>query len=289
MSLIGIERQEDPTYVILAHTRAIVGHLSRTRRPDHSSGAPMTFTIIARCPRSGEAGIAITTVSLAVGGLVPFYTPAGDIIATQAYACAKDGHVMLQAMLAGDRADAAMARARAADPHESYRQFMILARNGDAVAYTGPDCRPWAGDIVDGDVIVAGNVLAGRQVVEAMHRAYRAAMQETLAERLLRALEAGRDAGGQALPDGRAIAERSAMIRVLGAGADAGFPVVDLRVDVHPSAVHELRRIHAIHAVYADYATLRDQHAPAAPSIVAFEAEQLKKGGVFAERPSCFR
>jgi hypothetical protein len=84
---------------------------------------------------------AITTVSLAVGGLVPFCTPAGDIIVTQAHAWARDGHVMLQAMLAGDRADDAMARMKAADAHRLH----------------GPRLPPWAGDIVDGDVIVPGN------------------------------------------------------------------------------------------------------------------------------------
>ena len=75
------------------------------------------------------------------------------------------------------------------------------------------------------------------------------------------------------------------MVRVL----EAGFPVLDLRVDVHPSAVHELRRIQVMHAVYADYAVLRDEDAPNTPSIVAYEQEKLKAGGVFAERPSCYR
>ena len=249
----------------------------------------MTFKIMARCRDSGQAGIALATVSLAAGGLVGFYTPSGDIVASQAYARARLGYDINRKMIAGATGAAALAEARLADPHISYRQVMVLARSGETLAWTGPNCRSWAGDLVDGDLIVAGNVLAGRHVIEAMREAYLTAAGESLAERLMRGLEAGRDAGGQATGDGVGLAERSAMIRVLGAGENAGFPVLDLRVDVHPSAVHELRRVHTMHDVYADYAARRDADAPNTPSIVAFEADRLKAGGVFAERPSCFR
>lgn len=249
----------------------------------------MTFTIMARCPRTGQAGVALTTVSLAAGGSIPFYTPAGGIICSQAFVCSKDGYLIQNDMIAGATGARALAAVQAADPHIAYRQIMILARSGETLAYTGERCRPWAGHIVDGDLIVAGNVLAGPQVIEAMQKAYHAAAAESLAERLLRALEAGRDAGGQATPDGTGMSERSAMVRVLGAGADAAFPLLDLRVDVHASAVHELRRQHEIHAVYAAYADLRDREAPTAPSLVGYEAEHVRRGGIFAERPSCFR
>ena len=245
----------------------------------------MTFTIMARCRDSGQSGIALATVSLAAGGLVGFYTPRGDIIATQAYARARLGQDILTRMLAGETGAAALAGAARSDPHITYRQVMILSPNGDTIAQTGPNCRSWAGHIIDGDLIVAGNVLAGRHVIEAMRDAWRASAGQGLGERLLRGLEAGRDAGGQATGDGAGLTERSAMVRVL----EAGFPVLDLRVDVHPSAVHELRRIQVMHAVYADYAVLRDEDAPNTPSIVAYEQEKLKSGGVFAERPSCYR
>ena len=110
-----------------------------------------------------------------------------------------------------------------------------------------------------------------------------------LGERLLRAIEAGRDAGGQATPDGTAITERSSSLCVLGAGEDRAIRRLDLRVDMHGSAVHEMRRLFEVHKVYGDYAEQRDQRPAETPSMMVFEAEALTKGGVFASRPSCFR
>jgi uncharacterized Ntn-hydrolase superfamily protein len=64
-----------------------------------------------------------------------------------------------------------------------------------------------------------------------------------LDERLMRALEVGRNAGGQAMPDSTAVTERSASLRVLGSGDEKGMHILDLRVDMNGSAVHELRRL----------------------------------------------
>lgn len=249
----------------------------------------MTFTIVARCRDSGQAGVALATVSIAAGGLCPFYTSAGDIIVSQAYANRDTGLAVMHAMQSGTDAAQALDAAKRADPHIGYRQLLVLARSGATLAHSGPTCRPWAGHRTDGDVIVAGNVLAGPQVIERMLGAYRDAAGEPLAERLLRALEAGRDAGGQATADGQMLSERSAMLRVLGAGAHAARPELDLRVDLDASAVHALRHLHTVHAVYAGYSERREADPPNAGSIVGFEAERLKQGGEFASRPSVFR
>lgn len=249
----------------------------------------MTFTVVARCRESGEAGIALATVSIAAGGLCPFFTQRGDIAVCQAYASPRVGYRMASGMEAGETPEAVFAAAGAIDKFASYRQLILLSRGGETLAYSGPDCRPWAGHINDGDVVVAGNVLAGRHVIEAMLDAYKGAAGQPLSERLLRALEAGRDAGGQATPAGQGLSERSAMIRVLGSGAQSGLPLLDLRVDLHNSAIHELRRLHHIHDVYAAYSNLRDNDPPNAGSIISHETEALKKGGLFSERPSVYR
>jgi len=132
-------------------------------------------------------------------------------------------------------------------------------------------------------------VLAGPGVIEAMAESFRGSESSALDERLVLALEAGRDAGGQAMPDGTAVTERSASLRVLGSGGDSGMPILDLRVDMHSSAVHELRRVFEVHKVYGVYSDKRDLDPRHAPSMMVFEAEALKKGGVFASRPSCYR
>jgi uncharacterized Ntn-hydrolase superfamily protein len=143
--------------------------------------------------------------------------------------------------------------------------------------------------LIDTDCIVAGNVLAGSKVIEAMLEAFRGSSKSALDERLLSALEAGRDAGGQATPDGTAITERSASLRVLGGGEDSGMHIMDFRVDMHHSAVHELRRIFEVNKVYGVYSEKRDLDPSHAPSMIAYEAEALTRSGVFASRPSFYR
>lgn len=249
----------------------------------------MTFTIAARCPRSGQAGIASATVSLAIGGLCPWFTSHGDVLSSQAFASKRDGYLMSQAMEAGKISQEAIAIPQAKDPDVAYRQLLILPRKGELVAFTGDKCRQWAGHLIDTDCIVAGNVLAGRKVIEAMLDAFKSSAKSDLDERLLLALEAGRDSGGQAMPDGTAVTERSASLRVLGAGEDSGLHLMDFRVDMHHSAVHELRRIFEVNKVYGIYSEKRDRDPSHAPSMMAYEAEELTKGGVFASRPSCYR
>lgn len=254
----------------------------------------MTFTIAARCPRTGQAGIASATVSLAVGGLCPWFTSHGDILSSQAFVSKRDGYLMTLAMESGKTAEEAIAIPQEQDVDITFRQLLILPRSVDAtgngiMAYTGGMCRSWAGHRVGDNFVVAGNVLAGAHVVDAMVDSINASMELDLDVRLLIALEAGRDAGGQALPDGTAITERSASLKVLGAGEDAGMHIVDFRVDMHGSAVHELRRIFEVNRVYGPYSEKRDIKPRSVQSIMAYEAEQLPKGGVFATRPSCYR
>ena len=249
----------------------------------------MTFTIAARCSRTGQAGLAIATASLAVGGLCPWFTSNGDVISSQAYASKRDGERIYRAMEEGRTAREAIDVPRIHDPDIDYRQLLVLPRDGDPLAFSGDKCRPWSGHQIGGDFIVAGNVLAGERVIAAMAEAFRGSETYDLGERLLRALEAGRDAGGQALADGTALTERSASLCVLGAGEDRAVRLHDLRVDMHHSAVNEMRRLFEVHKVHGVYADSRDLRPDQTPSMVVFEAEALRKGGVFASRPSCYR
>jgi uncharacterized Ntn-hydrolase superfamily protein len=249
----------------------------------------MTFTVVARCRDTGRTGVALATVSIAAGGLCPFYTHGGDIVVSQAYASRGLGHRLVRALEGGSAAQPAMKQAMATDRHIAYRQLMVLCCSGETLAYSGPSARPWCGHLIDGDVIVGGNVLAGPQVAQAMLDAYRAARSEALEERLLLALEAGRAAGGQMTPERMMLSERSAMLRVLGSGEQAGWPVLDLRVDLHHSAIHELRRLYQVHAVYDEYSQRRENDPPNAGSIISHEAAQVPRGGEFASRPSVYR
>jgi uncharacterized Ntn-hydrolase superfamily protein len=120
--------------------------------------------------------------------------------------------------------------------------------------HTGATCRTWAGHELGEGFAAFGNVLAGAATVAAIAAAYRASAGEDLAERLLLALEAGRDAGGQAAADGTPLTERSSALSVRGEDI---VNDIDLRVDLHDDAVTELRRVYTGYAPYLEYYALR--------------------------------
>jgi uncharacterized Ntn-hydrolase superfamily protein len=135
----------------------------------------------------------------------------------------------------------------ASDKDRELRQVGIVDAKGRAAAFTGKKCLPWAGHIVGKGFAVQGNILAGEQVVKAMAKAFQETQGE-LAERLMAALEAGEQAGGDAR------GKQSAAILVVRKGAGyGGFDdrYIDLRVDDHPEPVKELRRILTIKLAWA--------------------------------------
>ncbi len=257
----------------------------------------MTYTVIIRDPDSREIGLGIATCSIAFAGQAPFHTPRGDLVVSQAFACGADGWDMANRMAAGAAPDEAFESLRSRDPGLSYRQILAVPVSGPLFAHSGEDARPWRGHEIGHatgqtggvDFIAAGNVLAGPEVVAAMSASVQANAAQPMAERLLSALEAARDAGGQAAA-GMRLTERSAGLKITSFGDRPGFTRLDLRVDLHPSALHEMRRLLASYQVYADYADLRDQTPDTAPSMAAYEAEHWRAAdGKALDRPGLGR
>lgn len=200
----------------------------------------MTYTIIGHCSRSGAFGVGIATYSLAVGGLCPAVLSNRGALTSQALVN-PELRVLGSALLAqGHPASQTVELLMRADPWIEYRQLAVLDREGRIGVYTGPRTRPWTGHRSGSGYIALGNVLAGEHVVGAMASAFESSSGEPLAIRLLLALEAGRDAGGQVSAAGH-LPERSAALLVHGHSEHAE---VDLRVDLSQAAVDELRRIH---------------------------------------------
>lgn len=194
----------------------------------------MTYSIVARCPRTGQYGVGIATYSPNVGVRCPLVVPGMGAASIQAVANPQLLRVARPLMEAGLRAEKIVAEILAADPFPESRQVAVVDLYGRAYAVTGARNAAWAGHAVGEGYACAGNVLAGEQVVTAMARAFEACATEPLAERLMRAVEAGRDAGGQ--PEG----QNSAALLVY---AGHSFPTVDLRVDLHDAPEAELRRL----------------------------------------------
>ncbi|HEU4760478.1 MAG TPA: DUF1028 domain-containing protein [Dehalococcoidia bacterium] len=198
----------------------------------------MTFSIAARCPRTGMLGVATSSKALAAGGGVPYIETSAGAIASQSFVnpyLGIDGLVLLEQGLSAERA---LERLIEADPGRDLRQLGIVDKDGRVAAYTGARCIPWAGHVVGGAYVCLGNILAGEEVVKAMARAFEAGEDEELPERLLRALEVGQAAGG----DRRG--RQSAGLQVVAAEA---YPYCDLRVDDHPDPVPELRRVFEVY------------------------------------------
>ena len=194
----------------------------------------MTFSIAARCPRTGMLGVGTSSKALSAGGLVPYCKAGVGAIASQSFVnpyLGIDGLVLLEQGLAAERA---LERLVEDDPGRDLRQLGIVDRDARVAAYTGGRCIPWAGQVLGGGYVCLGNILVGERVVTEMARAFEAALNDDLPERLLRALEAGQEAGG----DRRG--RQSAGIHVV---AQEAYPWCDLRVDDHPDPVAELRRV----------------------------------------------
>jgi uncharacterized Ntn-hydrolase superfamily protein len=199
----------------------------------------VTYSIIARCPKTGRLGLGITTFSIAAGGRCEGILAGVGICKTQAYVNRGNDPLAIELLAQGFTPAHVMSQLAANDPDHAYRQIAIMDREGNGVGHTGSGTRPWSGHKVGPGCVAFGNVLAGPQVVEAIVAGFLADPDAPLEFRLLAALEGGRNAGGQVGAEGH-LTERSAAIRVV---ADPDYPDIDVRVDLHDDAVVELRRV----------------------------------------------
>jgi uncharacterized Ntn-hydrolase superfamily protein len=194
----------------------------------------MTWSILAR-DASGHVGVAIASRFFAVGALCVHTRRGVGAIATQALMNPLYGPAGLDLLGAGRPAAGVVAELTAADAGRDQRQLHVLPATGPAAAWTGDSCVDWCGHFVGEDFSVAGNMLAGPQVIEATAQAYRDAAGLPLAERLLAAMAAGEAAGGD---------KRGKQAAALRIHADEDYPQLDLRVDDHAEPIVELQRLY---------------------------------------------
>jgi uncharacterized Ntn-hydrolase superfamily protein len=201
-----------------------------------------TFSIVAHDPAVGAFGVAVATARPAVGALVPFVSLHGGI-ATQARVSTEIGRRGIILLEQGVPVGVAIRALLEGDADREIRQVHGVDTAG-GFCHTGASCVPWCGHHDGGDFTVAGNMLAGPQVVEAVVEVYRRACKEEreLSERILLAIEAGQAAGG----DKRG--KQSAALLVA-SREPRGYH--NLRVDDHPDPVAELRRVYDLVAQHS--------------------------------------
>lgn len=196
----------------------------------------MTFSIAARDPVSGAVGIAVASRFFACGAMVP-YVSARSAFASQAFINPLWGIDGLPRLDEGQAPDVVLASLVEQDLGQANRQAHIIGPDGRIAQHTGAECVPWAGHCKADNVSIAGNMLVGPAVIESMLTAWQAASDQSLAERLLTAMEAGEAAGGD---------KRGRQAAALLVHEGQPYPALDLRVDDHAEPLPELRRLLAV-------------------------------------------
>jgi len=195
----------------------------------------MTWSVVARDLETGAFGVAVTTKFFAVGALCPHARSGVGALATQALVNPTFGSRGLKLLAEGKTAAEVAAALIAGDAGRATRQLHVMDAAGRIAAHTGSDCVAWCGHTVETGFSVAGNMLAGPDVIAATATAYKETAGKAFADRLILALEAGQRAGG----DKRG--KQSAAL-IIHAGED--YPALDIRVDDHPEPLVELRRLY---------------------------------------------
>lgn len=208
-----------------------------------------TFSIAARCPRSGDFGVAVATARPAVGALVPWVSRYAAI-ATQARVNTDLGRQGLALVAEGVPIGPALGGLLEGDPGREIRQLHGVDGRG-TFAHTGQECVAWCGHLAGEGFTVAGNMLTGEGVVKAMAEAFLAGPAAELAERLVGALEAGQAAGGD---------KRGKQSAALLVASERPRGYHNLRVDDHADPVAELRRIFGV--ALAHWERIGREHGP---------------------------
>ena len=193
----------------------------------------MTYSILTFDQETGIFAAAAATGNLCVGGWVLRGDIESGLVASQGTSPStfwRDG--VLRRMHSGADAEIAVANAIQSDPGRAHRQIIALDRMGRAQGFTGGDSIAFADHYCEDGLAVAGNMLTGRAVLDALISAARNS-QATAVNRMLKALAAAEAAGG----DTRGLV--SAAILIL----DPQRPPLDLRIDCHETPIAALKQL----------------------------------------------
>ena len=194
----------------------------------------MTWSLLAR-DASGAFGVAIASRFFAVGALCVHSRRAVGALSTQALMNPLYGPQGIELLGNGASPEEIVQRLTAADEGRAQRQLHVVGARGRPAAWTGEECVDWCGHAVHDDFSVAGNMLAGPEVLAATAAAFVAARGRPLGERLLAAMAAGDAAGGD---------KRGKQAAALLVYTTEDYPALDIRVDDHEEPVQELQRLY---------------------------------------------
>lgn len=217
----------------------------------------MTFSIVGRCDRTGMIGAVIASSSPAVGARCIWARARVGAVASQNVTDPTLRDTLLGRLAAGDTAPSALAKFVATAEHSAYRQLVVIDAAGRGAVRTGERALGRHADAIADGCAAAGNLLADVSVVTAMTARFVGHRDDPLGDRLIGALRAGRDAGGEEGP------VHSAALLVVDR---VPWPVVDLRVDwTDEDPVEELAALWARWKPLADSYVVRALRPDDAP------------------------
>jgi uncharacterized Ntn-hydrolase superfamily protein len=225
-----------------------------------------TYSIVARDPGNGELGVAVQSHWFSVGSVVSWAEAGVGAVATQSIAEPAYGPRLLQRLKREESPANSLQALLDADPQAAVRQVAVVDSRGTVAVHTGEGCIPHAGDTQGDGFSVQANMMSSAAVWPAMAEGYTGA-SGSLARRMLTALRAGEEAGGDVR--GR----QSAALLLVPADGEAWRALVDLRIEDHPEPVEELARLLDLHDAYR----------------VASEADELAGAGRYEEAAERYR
>lgn len=212
----------------------------------HNEPLAHTYSIVARDPKTGEMGVAVQSHWFSVGSIVSWGEAGVGVIATQSFVNPSFGQRGLEMLKQGMTAQEVVDLLIASDEGRDFRQLAIVDAKGNSAAYTGSKCIPEAGHIVGDNYCVEANLMLSNLVWSEMSKAFESS-DGPLAERLIAALEAAQNVGGDIR------GQQSAAILVVKGEASGKLwedRYIDLRVEDNPEPVKEIKRLLKVFRAY---------------------------------------
>ncbi len=193
----------------------------------------MTFSVAARCKETGMFGTVVTSSSICVPSRCAFSRANVGAFMTQNITNPDLGPLGLDLMEAGHSIEQVLELTKQSEPHIEWRQLGMINAKGETAVFSGEHSLGIYATAQGDNCVAQGNMLANTNIPQAMIDNFENSNGH-IAERLLQAIQAGLDAGGEMGP------VYSAGLKVVD---QAHWPVVDLRVDWHIAPIHELKMI----------------------------------------------
>lgn len=222
----------------------------------------MTFSLAARCARTGMLGTVVTTSSIAVGSRCPHAAAGIGGVLTQHMTDPRLGPLGLSLLREGRSPEQAIDAMVAATKRSDWRQLAVIDATGRTASFTGASCKPERAEAHGRDCVALANIVQSTEVPAAMVAAFEADPSLPLAARLIAALRAGDAAGGEFKP---------LVSAALVVAHQESFPYADLRVDSASDPIDALARLWQDYEPQADLYLARavdpDVAIAASPSV----------------------